>query len=102
MTGPASHFVRSFVGIQRLLPAARDSNSRWQVGRTVIDLALKRGIFADGSEELTPVTSDVPPLIPLAPVACFLLIKPSRWEQLSLATVSAYAATPQVVRFVNH
>jgi hypothetical protein len=27
--------------------------------------------------------------------------EPSRWEQLTLATVNAYAATPQVVRLVN-
>ena len=94
--------VRSFMGIQGLLRAARDSDSRWQLVRTIIDLALKRGIFADGTEELTPVTSDARALIPLAAVASVLLIKPSRWEQLSLATVNAYAATPQIVRFVNH
>jgi hypothetical protein len=94
--------IRSFTGIQGLLRTARDSSSRWQIIRTIIDLASRRGVFAHGAEELTPLTADARAVIPIAAVAGLLLIKPSRWEQLSLATVNAYAATPQVVQFVNH
>jgi predicted ATP-grasp superfamily ATP-dependent carboligase len=94
--------VRSFMGIQGLLKVARDSRSRRQVIKTIIDLAGGRGIFANGSEELTPVRIDAPALIPLAATAGALVLKPSLWQQLSSITVNAYAATPQVIRYVNN
>jgi hypothetical protein len=64
----------------------------------MIDLARHQGIFAGGTEELTPVEGDMRSLIPLAAV---LLAKPSFWERLSATTVNAYAATPRVVQFVR-
>lgn len=93
--------VRSFMGIQGLLRAARDDGSRRAVLRAGLDLALHRGVFARGSEELTPVSDDPRALIPVAAVAATLMIKPTQWEQLSSATVRAYASTPTVVQFVR-
>jgi hypothetical protein len=94
--------VCSFMGIQALLRAARDTGSRWRVARSLADLVLRRDVFANGTEELTPLRSDALALIPLAVVAGALMIKPSFWERLASATVEAYAATPQVVQFAKN
>ena len=94
--------VRSFMGIQALLRAARDTGSRWQVVRSLADLVLGRNSFANGTEELTPLQSDALALIPLAVVAGALIIKPSFWERLASAAVDAYAATPLVVQFAEN
>ena len=94
--------VCSFMGIQALLRAARDTGSRWQVVRNLADLVLRRGVFANGTEELTPLRSDALALIPLAAVAGALIIKPSFWKRLASATVDAYAATPLVVQFAKN
>lgn len=93
--------IRSFMGIQALLRAARDSGHRRGVVRAMVELARRRGIFAQGTEELTPTANDMRSLIPLVAVGGALMAKPSLWKQLSSATVNAYAATPQVVRFVH-
>ena len=63
---------------------------------------LRRGVFANGTEELTPLPSDALALIPLAAVAGALIIKPSFWKRLVSATVDAYAATPLVVQFAKN
>lgn len=93
--------VRSFMGIQGLLRAARDTGSRRGIVRAILDLASRRGTFAGGTEELTPTTGDIRSLIPLAAVSAALLAMPSLWSRLSSATVNAYAATPEVVRFIH-
>ena len=92
--------VRSFMGIQGLLRAARDGGRRGVAG-ALLDLTSRRGIYAHGSEELTPTNSDIRAVIPLVAVAVTLLLKPSLWRRFSSATITAYAATPQVVRFVH-
>ena len=94
--------VCSFMGIQALLVAARDTGSRWRVARSLADLVLRRDVFANGTEELTPLRSDALALIPLAAVAGALIIKPSFWKRLASATVDAYAATPLVVQFAKN
>lgn len=91
--------VRSYMAIQGLLRAARDG-SRRGVGRAMLDLAGRRGIFARGTEELTPV-SDFPSTILLGAVGVALLVSPSLWKRFSSSTVRAYAATPRVVEFVH-
>jgi predicted ATP-grasp superfamily ATP-dependent carboligase len=93
--------IRSFMGIQGLLRAARDGGRRRDVVRAVIEIAGRRGVFAQGTEELTPAANDGRSLIPLIAVGSALLAKPSLWKRLSSATVNAYAATPEVVRFVH-
>jgi hypothetical protein len=93
--------IRSYMGIQGLLRAARDGGSRFEIVRTMVELARRRGVFAGGKEELTPATGDARSLIPLIAVACVLLTKPSLWKRFSSATVNAYAATSQVVQFVH-
>jgi len=90
------------MGIQALLRAARDTGSRWRVARSLADLVLRRDVFANGTEELTPLQSDALALIPLAVVAGALIIKPSFWERLASAAVDAYAATPLVVQFAEN
>jgi len=90
------------MGIQALLRAARDTGSRWRVARSLADLVLRRDVFANGTEELTPLRSDALALIPLAAVAGALIIKPSFWARLASATVDAYAATPLVVQFAKN
>lgn len=92
---------RSFMGIQGLLRAARDGRTRRAVIRTLADLALRRGVFAHGTEELTPIAHDLRAVIPLLALALALLIRPALWQRFSQATVAAYAATPAVVRCVG-
>lgn len=92
--------VRSFMGIQALLRAARDSGPRGGVARVMFDLARHRGIFAQATEELTPF-DDLPSAVLLAAVGMALLVRPSLWQHLSSSTVKAYAATPRVVAFVQ-
>jgi predicted ATP-grasp superfamily ATP-dependent carboligase len=93
--------IRSFMGIQALLRAARDSSSRRGIVRVMLDLARRRGIFAQGTEELTPTGDDIRSWVPLVAVGAALLAKPSLWKRFSSSTVKAYAATPQVVQFVH-
>jgi predicted ATP-grasp superfamily ATP-dependent carboligase len=93
--------VRSFMGIQALLRAARDTGRRRNVMRAMLDLARRRGIFAQGTEELTPARKDLRSLIPLAAVGTALLADPGLWKRFSGTTVNAYAATAEVVRFVR-
>jgi predicted ATP-grasp superfamily ATP-dependent carboligase len=93
--------IRSFMTIQALLRSARDGRSRRSVMRATIDLVLRRGVFADGREELTPRSDGMRSLLPLGAVAMALLVHPSSWQGLSSATVSGYAATDRVVEFVR-
>jgi hypothetical protein len=89
------------MGIQGLLRAAKEPGSRRGVISATLDLVRRRGVFATGSEELTPVSIDAPSLVPLAVVATALILKPSLWKRLSTATVNAYAATTKVVDVVH-
>lgn len=93
--------IRSFMGIQGLLKAAHAGGSRRKIAQTLIDLVRHRGVFAGGSEELTPVKNDLRSLIPLAAVALALLAKPQLWTRFSSSAVNAYAATPEVIQFVH-
>jgi len=93
--------VRSFMGIQGLLKAAKSSGTRRQVVRTIRDLVRGRGVFTHGSEELTPTRKDLRSAVPVALVAGALLVQPRLWRKLSSSTVDAYAATPAVVAFAR-
>lgn len=93
--------IRSFMAIQALLRAARDSGSRVGVARAIIELVRGRGIFAKGTEELTPRDEGIWSALPLVLIGTALLIRPALWKQFSSAAVKAYAATPEVVRFVH-
>lgn len=93
--------VRTFMGIQGLLEAARRTGSRRHLARTILDLARRRGRFACGTEELTPTEGTLRAHVPLAMVGAALLARPALGHYLASSTVDAYAATPRVVDFVR-
>jgi predicted ATP-grasp superfamily ATP-dependent carboligase len=93
--------IRTFMGIQGLLQAAEKSGSRRSVARAILGLTRHRGRFAGGSEELTPSQNDLCALLPVVLTSAALLVNPKMARTFSSFTVDAYAATPQVVRFVR-
>ncbi len=92
--------VQTHLGLQALLRTAADGGSRVELARVLGALVFHRGAFASSAEELTPVDS-VRSLVPLLAVAAELAFDPARAARRSAATVQAYAATPEVTRYVG-
>ncbi len=92
--------VRTHVGVQGLLRAARDGG-RADVLRAAIDLARRRGVYASSEEELTPTAGDARAALPLALVGGAMLVNPGWQRRLASGTIDAYALTPAVLAFMR-
>ena len=92
--------VRSHMGVQGLLRAARDGG-RAGVLRAAIDLARRSGAYAASQEELTPTVGDPRAALPLALVGGAMLVNPDWWRRFAAATIGAYALTPAVLAFIR-
>jgi hypothetical protein len=75
--------VRTHLAMQALLGGAARGGTRREVFRECIRVAARRGPYADGVEELTPVRRDWISAVPLAMTALALLANPKLWATLS-------------------
>jgi hypothetical protein len=99
-TAAAPPGVRSHMGVQGLLRAARD-DGRSGVLRAAVDLAQGRGLYASSAEELTPIAGDWRAALPPLMVGGALIAWPRWWWRFASATVDAYALTPSVLAFAR-
>ena len=92
--------VRTHMGVQALLRAARDGG-RADVLRAAIDLARLSGVYASSEEELTPTAGDARAALPLALIGGAMLVNPGWWRRFASAAIDAYALTPAVLAFMR-
>lgn len=98
LCGQAGRGSHSLLAI--LLGIAQQSGSRREVLRTIAQSIRGRGIFAQSQEDLAPLRTDPPSLIPLAVVAAQLLLRPGAAQRLSAGAVNAYSLTAAAVETI--
>jgi predicted ATP-grasp superfamily ATP-dependent carboligase len=104
--GASDHTLRGHVGIRShsllaiLVGIADRGGSRRELLRTLVQDVRARGIFAESREDLTPVRTDLPSLIPLGIVTGQLLLRPRAAQHISTGTVNAYSLTAAAVETI--
>src|SRR5882672_5313121 len=89
--------VSTRLGLMGLLDAARQRHRRRDVLLEVLKLAANAGRYRGTREELVPLWTDPPIVIPLAAVITKLLLKPENAARLSETAVAAYSLTPNAI-----
>lgn len=89
--------VLTRLGLMGLLDAARQRHRRRDVLLEIIELAASTGRYRGTREELVPLWTDPPIVIPLAAVITRLLLKPENAARLSETAVAAYSLTPKAI-----
>jgi hypothetical protein len=92
--------VRSHSLLATLLGLAAADASRTRVAGEVVRAAAGRGVYSGSKEDLTPIRSDPPSLLPLAVVIVGLLFNPAVARRLSGSTVADYSLTPKAVETI--
>lgn len=75
--------VRTHQSMQALLGCALAGGNRRAIARHCLQLLTRSGVYADSTEELTPVRLDRPSAVPLLMTALLLLLAPGRAQTLS-------------------
>jgi predicted ATP-grasp superfamily ATP-dependent carboligase len=83
-----------------LLGIANRGGSRRELLDTIVQDVRGRGLFAESSEELTPVYMDPPSLIPLGVATGLLLLCPRVAHHIKASAVSAYSLTDTAVETI--
>jgi hypothetical protein len=86
--------VRTHGTIALLMGAAGRGDSRRALLGNIRDAIARRGVYADSSEQLTPVLRDPPSLAPAAFVAARLLVLPRRAADIAEQAVASYSIGP--------
>jgi hypothetical protein len=86
------------LGLMGILESARRRGSRQDVANELKQLLTGAGRYKNSSEELTPISTDFPGVIPCAIVTASLLCVPSAWQKFSGQTVNSYSLTPEAFR----
>jgi biotin carboxylase len=89
--------VLTRLGLMGLLDAARQRHRRSDVLLEIIKLSASGGRYRGAREELVPLWTDPPVVIPLAVVITKLLLAPENAARLTEATVAAYSLTPKAI-----
>jgi len=89
--------VLTRLGVMGLLDAARQRHRRRDVFLEILKLAASAGRYRGTREELVPLWTDPPIVIPLAAVITKLLLKPENAARLSETAVAAYSLTPNAI-----
>jgi hypothetical protein len=89
--------VLTRLGLMGVLDAARQRHRRRDVLLEILKLAASAGRFRGTREELVPLWTDPPVVIPLAAVITKLLLAPENAARLSETTVAAYSLTPKAI-----
>ncbi len=77
-----------------LLGAAQQGNGRAGVVAELAAAFRGTGLYADSTEELTPLRHDPKALLPLVAAAVATLVRPSTWSWFASGSVENYALTP--------
>jgi predicted ATP-grasp superfamily ATP-dependent carboligase len=89
--------VLTRLGLMGLLDAARQRHRRRDVLLEIIKLSASAGRYHGTREELVPLWTDPPIVIPLAVVITKLLLKPENATRLSETAVTAYSLTSKAI-----
>jgi predicted ATP-grasp superfamily ATP-dependent carboligase len=98
---PIQTALKSHNAIQAVLGAAGRRRSRLDVLREMGRVVLKKGIYRDSREGMTPVWQDAPSLLPLAVVLTGLLLDPRSEQQLTLKTIANYSLGAAIPRLLT-
>jgi hypothetical protein len=94
--------VRSHSLLATLLGLAAANASRSRIAGEVVRAVAGRGVYSGSREDLTPLRSDPPSLLPLAVVIVGLLFNPAIANRLSAHTVADYSLTPKAVETISN
>jgi biotin carboxylase len=89
--------VRTHGTIALLLGAAARGASRRSLLGDIRDAIARRGVYADSSEQLTPVLRDPPSLAPAAFLATRLMLSPREAAEIAARAVTNYSIGPSTV-----
>jgi predicted ATP-grasp superfamily ATP-dependent carboligase len=92
--------IRSHSLLAILVGIADHSGSRRELLRTIAQGIQKRGLFAGSREDLTPVRTDFPSIIPLGIVTGQLLLRPGNAHHIATGAVNAYSLTTTAVETI--
>lgn len=92
--------VRSHGTLALLLGAAARGDDRRAMLHQFGGALRHKGLYADSSEQLTPVRRDAPSLIPLALVLTRLLVSPHAASRIATQAVSGYSIGPAAIATV--
>lgn len=92
---PSDPGVRSHLLLLAVLGAAAGAHPRRTVARELGQALARRGPYASGTEELTPVRHDPIAALPVALAATCTLAWPRSWRWFNTSSVGAYALTPE-------
>lgn len=98
LSGYAGRRSHSLLAI--LLGIAAQGGSRRKLLGTIVQDLRGLGIFAQSREDLTPIRTDPPSLIPLGVVTGQLLLRPSVARHISTGTVNTYSLTAAAVETI--
>ncbi|MFZ1043540.1 MAG: hypothetical protein WAN58_19755 [Anaerolineales bacterium] len=93
--------VRSHSLMAMLLGKAEQNGSRWELLKMLVRVILRRGIYKNSCEDLTPLGLDPPSLIPLTFVTIQLLINPAIASSISGRTVLDYSLTEKTIETIR-
>ncbi len=93
--------VLTHQAMQVLLGCAQRGGSRRDVLRELLDLLRRRGVYADSSEELTPVRLDRFSAVPLAIVALALLASPKLAHPLAERGWGRHLLSPRTIGVIE-
>jgi len=84
-----------------LLGIADHGGSRRELLQTIEEASRGRGIFAESSEDLTPILTDPPSLIPFAMVTGQLLLNPQAAHHIATRAISTYSLTYTAIEAIK-
>jgi hypothetical protein len=87
--------VRSRQLLLAILGAAQHHGSRVAIARELVRALGRRGEYARGVEELTPISGDPIAAVPVIAAAVSTLVWPPLWRSFHSGTVESYALTPE-------
>ncbi len=92
--------VRTHGTIALLLGTASRGQPRRSLLAAILDVIRRRGVYADSSEQLTPVLRDPPSLAPAAFVGARLLVSPASAAEIAAHAVASYSIGPRTLAAV--
>jgi predicted ATP-grasp superfamily ATP-dependent carboligase len=93
--------VRTHLAMQALLGCALRGGTRRDILRECVQLATRRGGYADSVEELTPVGLDWISAVPLAMTAIILSLAPSLAQRLEKRGFGAHLIDARSIRHIE-
>jgi predicted ATP-grasp superfamily ATP-dependent carboligase len=94
--------VRTHLAMQALLGGASRGGSRREILRVCWQLATGGGVYADSTEELTPLRLDWPSVVPLATIIFALLLQPRLATSLARKGWGAHLLDPASIAIIEH